>query len=372
MTSKPIRVVQWATGNCGERSLREVIRDPRFELVGVLTFSSEKAGRDAGELCGEPATGIKATMDVEEIFGLAADCVIYVPRATGSAERRVGTSVDEVCEQAVRFAQAGTNIVTTLGDFFDDGRANFTAVQRDRIEAACARGSSTIFASGGDPGWFTEMLPLPFLANMRRIDYIELEEFGDLSRRPSPHMLFNQMQFGRSLEEYDAQHRKSVLYTVYQPTVAVTAKLAGFEIDDWACDWEVATARIDCEPVAGPLKAGQTAAQKLVITGSVKGVPRIRFIQYGYMSRDLVPDWNLGPLGWRMTFDGDAPVKVDIPWQVDPAEIGSFVPSFNTNHLVNAIPYLHDAPNGIVTAAELPAILPSGPYGKSVRVPAPR
>ena len=52
------RVVQWATGNIGSRSLRAVIEHPQLELVGVHVNSPEKAGRDAGDLCGLGPTGV--------------------------------------------------------------------------------------------------------------------------------------------------------------------------------------------------------------------------------------------------------------------------------------------------------------------------
>ena len=40
------RVVQWATGNIGTRSLRAVIEHPRQTLVGLHVHSPDKAGRD--------------------------------------------------------------------------------------------------------------------------------------------------------------------------------------------------------------------------------------------------------------------------------------------------------------------------------------
>ena len=57
---QPLRVVQWATGDIGKRSMREVIRHPELELVGVLAYDPEKADLDAGELCGEAALGWQA------------------------------------------------------------------------------------------------------------------------------------------------------------------------------------------------------------------------------------------------------------------------------------------------------------------------
>jgi 2,4-diaminopentanoate dehydrogenase len=67
------RVIQWATGNTGQRALREVIRDPALDLVGVLVYDPAKDGVDAGELCGEPATGILATTNRENVLALDAD-----------------------------------------------------------------------------------------------------------------------------------------------------------------------------------------------------------------------------------------------------------------------------------------------------------
>src|SRR4051795_10305213 len=100
------RVAQWATGNIGTRALREVIRDPALDLVGVLVYDPAKRGVDAGELCGEAPMGVLATTDAEAIRALGADCVLYMPRAT---------DLDDV----VALLEGGTNIVTTRGEFFE-------------------------------------------------------------------------------------------------------------------------------------------------------------------------------------------------------------------------------------------------------------
>src|SRR5260370_38316529 len=84
------RVAQWATGNTGLRALREVIRHPSLELVGVLVYDTEKDGVDAGELCGEGPAGIAATTDRKAIVDLGADCGGYMPRATGTGPSRAG------------------------------------------------------------------------------------------------------------------------------------------------------------------------------------------------------------------------------------------------------------------------------------------
>ena len=74
------RVVQWATGNVGSRSLRVVIEHPHMKLVGLFVHSADKVGRDAGELCGLGSIGINATNRIDDIVALKPDCVIYMQR----------------------------------------------------------------------------------------------------------------------------------------------------------------------------------------------------------------------------------------------------------------------------------------------------
>ncbi|MGE0220299.1 hypothetical protein [Mycolicibacterium sp.] len=45
-----IRVAQLGTGNCGSLTLRHLVEDPRFDLVGVWVSTPEKVGKDAGAL----------------------------------------------------------------------------------------------------------------------------------------------------------------------------------------------------------------------------------------------------------------------------------------------------------------------------------
>ena len=74
MDSPRCRVIQWATGNTGQRALREVIRHPSYDLVGVLAYDPAKDGVDAGDLCGEGRTGVLATTDRDAILKVEADC----------------------------------------------------------------------------------------------------------------------------------------------------------------------------------------------------------------------------------------------------------------------------------------------------------
>jgi hypothetical protein len=360
MASSRYRVIQWATGNTGQRSLREVVRDPSLDLVGVLVYDSGKSGIDAGQLCGEAATGVLATTDREAVLKLDADCCIYMPRATGRGQARAGLTEDALVDDVVRLLGAGTNIVSTCSDLFARG-VRLSNENRARVLDACEKGQASVWASGSDPGFITETLPMALLSLQRQVDLIEIEEFGDLSRRPSAHMVFEQMRFGKPVSEFDPERRKGHLFGEYQPALSVLADLAGFDIDDWTAEGGVAVAKHDTTIVAGELKRGTAAAQRVVIHGRSRGADRIRFTKYGYVARDVEPDWGLQPTGWRLQVHGDAPFDLTMPFPVPLDDLGSFVPAFNANGPVNAIPYVCTAPPGMLTTEDLPHILRRGP-----------
>ena len=98
---RPLRVIQWTTGNIGRRSLHAIIGRPDMELVGVFAHGSDKVGVDAAELSGrtEP-TGITATNDIEALLALKPDACCYNP---------LWPDIDEL----VRLLESGVNVCSS-------------------------------------------------------------------------------------------------------------------------------------------------------------------------------------------------------------------------------------------------------------------
>lgn len=344
-TSKPIRVVQWATGNIGARALRGVIEHPRLSLAGVYVYGPEKEGRDAGELCGgSPAgpTGVVATRDVEQILALGADCVLYMPRAC---------DFDEVC----RLLASGANVVTTRGEFHRP--AHLDPETRRRVEAACEAGQSSIHSTGSSPGFITEAVPLVLSSIQRRLDHLVIDEFADLSQRNSPELLFDIMGFGKDPAAFDA-HRFAFGRDSFGPSLELVAEAMAMPLDDVVSTGEVATAASATEIAAGALPSGTVAAQRMVVSGLRGGEPALVFRATWYCTTDLEPAWTLGDTGWHVSVDGDAPLEVDIRLAVPLERMAAMSPAFTANRAVNAVPVVCAARPGIRTTVELPHIIP--------------
>ncbi|MEO6248253.1 MAG: dihydrodipicolinate reductase [Sphingomicrobium sp.] len=340
--NNPLRIIQWATGNIGGRSLRAVIEHPAMELAGLLVSSAAKAGKDAGELAGVASCGIIATTSVDEIVATKADCVLYM---------RQGTDIDELC----LLLASGKNVVTTRGDFHHP--RGMDAVIRDRIETACRDGGTSIYSTGSSPGFVTEALLFPLLSLSRRIDCVTIDEFGDLSSRNSPQLLFQVMGFGAPLGEFD-QRRVDYVKHDFAASLAQVADAIGVKIDEWTAIGETSAAASRLTIAAGTIEAGHLAAQRITISGMRGGKPVLRFRANWYCSRDIDrPDWELRESGWRIKVEGDTPLDVGITFPVRPEDYAAFTPGLTAHRAVNSVSAVCAAPPGIRTTADLQQVI---------------
>ena len=344
MASAPYRVVQWATGNIGLRSLRAVIEHPDLELVGLYVYSVAKAGRDAGELCGVAPTGVVATQDIDEIVALRADCVLYM------GDR---ADVDVLC----RLLESGANVVSTRSEFHRP--ASMDPDVRARIEAACAAGQSSLFSTGSSPGFITEALPFVLLSLQRRLDRLTIDEFADMSSRNSPEMIFDLMGFGRAPEHFDPRGVEAHGGASFAGSLAVVADALSLPLDDVVASGHVAVATKTVDIAAGTVEAGTIAAQRLEVTGMHGGRPLLTFRANWYLTPEVDPAWDLRETGWRVLVEGDTPLDVEIRFPVPAEEWAATSPGLTAHRPVNAVAYVCAAQPGIRTSVELPQIIPT-------------
>lgn len=336
------RVVQWATGNIGTRSLQAVIEHPDLDLVGLYVYSDAKVGQDAGELCGLGPVGIVATHDVDHIVSLRADCVLYM------ADR---ADTDVLC----RLLESGANVVATRSEFHRP--AGMDPEVRDRIEAACQRGGSTLHSTGSSPGFITEAVPLVLASVQRRLDCLTVDEFADMSSRDSPQMIFNLMGFGRDPSTFDPTGMANHGASTHGASLGAFADAISMPLDDVRSNAAVAVARRPVEVAAGRIEAGTVAAQRMEVTGIHRGRPLLRFRANWYLTNVVEPAWDLRETGWRVLVEGDLPLDVGIHFPVPPDEWAATSPGVTAHRPVNAIRYVCAAEPGIRTTAELPQII---------------
>jgi len=341
---KVYKVVQWATGRIGESSLRELIRSPQMQLVGVYVHSEAKEGRDAGDLCGLPPIGIKATRHIEKIIALKPDCVV------GNQE---GANVDDVC----RFLEAGINIATSRVDFLEPDRMNPEV--RRRVEEACRKGGASIHATGASPGFSSEALPLVVSSMSRRMDCMTIDEYADIPAS-CPDVQCAQMGFGRPPgDKFDPNLLKHISHG-FEQSVNVIAKALQLPLEGFDVFGETANAKERFLLSGGtPIEKGAIAAQRITVSGMRNGKAIIRYRLNWYCCTNVDKDWDLRRSGWRLLIEGETPIDVNVTFPVAGDKVSPAMAAITGYRVINAVPYVCAAAPGIRTTAELPTIVPT-------------
>jgi 4-hydroxy-tetrahydrodipicolinate reductase len=339
-------VAQWATGNVGARALRRTIEHPDLELVGVYVHSANKAGKDAGDLCGLPPVGIKATNSMDDILTLKPDCVLYMPHVL---------DYDEVCA----ILENGSNVVSTRMELHNP--AALDPVIREKIEAACWKGGASLYASGASPGFITEAMPIALASIQRRLDCITIFEYAPSGERNSPEMIFEMMGFGADPNSGVNEHTLAHMRASFSPSLLLVAEAFGITVDSVEVSGGLGIARNDVHIAAGLVPKGTVAATRHSVMAMREGKPVIQIIANWYVSSDVDTtdgeEWDFRESGWRVLVEGDCPLDVSITFPVAPEDYSEMTPGLTANRPVNAIPFVCKAKPGIHTTFTLPQVI---------------
>ena len=242
-----LRVIQWATGSVGRHAVAAVHEHPDLELVGALVYSDAKAGRDVGDICGIGPIGVTTTKDPDEIVALDADCVLYMPQG----EMNPMGALDDIC----RLLASGKNVVSTAVTGLIYPRSLGDKVV-DKLESACADGQSSFHATGIEPGWAAEVLPLTMSGLFQRIDSLLVQELMDYTTYDSADMLFDIMGFGKAPDEPVPMADAALAGVTFRAPLMLLADGLGATIDDFVYHREVAVAAEAFDIKAGRVEAG--------------------------------------------------------------------------------------------------------------------
>lgn len=344
-TNKIYRVVQWAAGRIGRSAMRAVIRNPGLELVGLHVHSASKEGQDAGELSGVDAIGVKATRSIEAILALKPDCVLYMQE---------GYDIDDMC----RLLEAGINMITTRSEFFFP--QGMKDEHRQRLDAACHKGGSSLFATGSSPGFSTQVLPVAMSFMSTRIDCLTIDEYADIPASTTPEMITNVMGFGKHMPDTFNPHILEHVSIGFAQSLGAVANGMRMQLDGFETAGEFALAT---QPVTLPggavIEPGTVAAQRITVAGMKNGKPLLQYRANWYCTNAIDKEWEIKENGWRVTVVGDTPLDVHIGFPRSSDQSYADQMSGLTAHpAVNAIPYVCEAAPGIRTYVDLPVILP--------------
>jgi hypothetical protein len=345
-----LRVIQWATGSVGRHAVAAVHEHPELELVCALVYSDAKAGRDVGDICGIGEIGVVATKNPDEIVALDADCVLYMPQG----EMNPMGALDDIC----RLLASGKNVVSTAVTGLIYPRSLGEKVVQ-RLETACAEGQTSFHATGIEPGWAAEVLPLTMSGLFQRIDSLLVQELMDYTTYDSADMLFDIMGFGKHPDEPVPMADAALAGVTFRAPLMLVADGLGATIDDFVYHRGVAVADKPFDIKAGRIEAGTVSAQRFGYTAVIDGRPALTVEHITRLGDEQAPDWPAGR-GWKVTVEGrpsmvlDSQIATHGEDETDQGCLGTAM------HAVHAIAPVCAAAPGIRTFLDLPMITGRG------------
>lgn len=339
-----LRVIQWTTGKVGKHSLRAILDDPRLELVGCYAWSDDKKGKDAAELCGRPAVGIAATNDIEALIALNADAVLYTP-------------FEADLEQAVRLLESGLDVIST-NLFLNVG--GIRGDVKDRLEAACARGNSSIYITGINPGWINSVVA-SMTAICRDVQSVSLTEWADCSVYESVETwsFLGMGETGGMTEEL--MGRAQAWLVLFKDAVERIGEALGLHFDDIAFFCEYATAAEDVDLGWFKMAKGTNAALRGGWNGKVNGKTAANITVVWYLTRKLAEGWEIEDDEYHLVIKGEPGIDTRIKlipgehWGNSEWDIMTALPA------VSAVPQIKAARAGVLGLLDVG--LPVAPMG---------
>ncbi len=343
-----VKVIQWGSGNVGRASIATVAGRPDMELVGLLVNNPEKSGRDIGELGGIAPIGVTATDDIDEIMLADADVVLHMPLPSLVHGDDPGADLDHFC----RLLASGKHVVTTVGYMYPQVYGDEVM---GRLEQACAQGSSAFHGTGANPGWFGDLLPLLMTGMSLRVDQIRVQEVSNFQYYPSPEIMFEMMNFGRTPAEFEARsaRHRSWLDGLFTEAVQMVADGIEAVVDGVTSDMETWVTDRDLDTAAGRVAAGTVAGQRWHWRAMSNGHALVHQETVWRMHGDVAPEWPNGD--WSIRISGSPDMEITLPHSWNRDVLGS-----TAAHAINAVPYLMNAGSGVKTFLDLPLIAGRG------------
>jgi len=343
----------WSTGGVGSIAIDAIRGRPDLELVGVWVHSQQKAGQDAGVLAGINPLGVVATNDADALIALKPDCVVY---AASGPDRDAGAVPDYL-----KLLAAGINVVSTSSTSLVYPPSYFSPEWRDQMQAAAEAGNVSFYASGIFPGFGSDQLALLLSTQSKKIRCLKVTEVALNDHYPVADVMMNGMGFGHPLDFEPLLKTPGFIEMAWRAPIHLIAAGLDVEVSEVRGTLDRRLTDRDIEVAFGTIKAGTCGAVSTRAAGVVDGREAIVVEHIIRMARDVAPDWLASEFDatYRVDIEGDPDIHCAM--NVGAAEghaAGHAAMAATAMRVVNAIPYVVEAPAGLLSSLDLPNTLP--------------
>jgi len=360
------RVVVWSTGGIGSIAIRAIHQRPNLDLVGVWVHSPQKDRKDAGELANGDPIGLAATTDADALIALKPDCVVYA----ASGPERDAIAIPDY----VRLLSAGINVVTTSTTRLVNPHAYEPAEWRDQLAAAAKEGQVSLYASGIEPGFAADYLPLVLTTQSASIEKIHSYEIALYDDYGVPDIMINGMGFGQPLDFEPWVSIPGAIAGEWQGQIRLIANALGVEVQEVRETFDRAVTNRTLEVAMGTVEAGTCGALRMQAIGVVDGREAIVIEHVTRLAADVAPEWpqGQGDLSYRVVITGQPDIDCTVAATlrdcrragIEGMTSGAGAMVATAMRVVNAVPYVVAAQPGLLSSVDLPLTVPRNAFNR--------
>ena len=339
------KVIQWATGTVGIHAVPGIVAHPKLELAGLWVHSDNKAGQDAGVLCGGEPVGVLATQDADALLALDADCICY----TANSDLRPGQVVEDLC----RMLASGKNVVNTSFVPLLFPKAAGDGVLRP-APGGLRGGRHQLLHVGHRPGLRQRRPRRPPLALCKEVRLVRMMEIVNYDTWDNPFTMFEIMGFGKP----DTSQSLLLAAGLHHAGVGAGARAGGGRHRRHARAASRSTTR----------SSSPTTTSRSPRAPSPRGRSRACASRSSGSSTASRPSWSsTSPgcatttrptgrraQGYRILIEGEPHLKLELELSSDLGDHNHAGCLATAMHVLNAIPDVVEAAPGVLTMLDLP------------------
>ena len=335
VSASPVEVILFGMGSVGQAALRLALTREWLHPVGAVIGASTSA-RERVE-SGEHPADLRLSTDADLLLDeLRPEVALIATRSP----------IADVKDDIIRCVERGVSVVTSSEELAYPDVTDPSATRE--IEAACRAGGAAVVATGINPGFVFDVLPVVIAGSswdVRRLSVTRALDCSVFGRT-----IHRSLGVGYSPAGFEEARRAGVIrgHIGFEESARVIARVMGRELDRFEENVQPLIAERPYQLAEYEISPGETAGVVQDATGWVGERPWLRFdlslhvdpASVGIQTRD------------HIRIAGENTLDVTI-------QPGTTSILTTSALLVNSIPAVLSAPPGLYTAADL---LPTAPW----------
>lgn len=322
-----IKITQFGLGPIGLACLKLAAEKPWVQIVGAVDIDPAKVGQSLSALTGNPAITGSVFKSFDELYAHAKPDLVF---------HTAGSKADISIAQITPIVRQGVSVSSSCEELlYPRLRA---PQQADQLDELCKKHNARVVATGVNPGFVMDLLPITLTGVSRSVDRIYVERVVNASTRRQP--LQKKIGSGMDPDEMRRLFKEGKAgHAGFMESLHLIGHCMGWTFDQTDEIFQPMIAAYDIETPHFKVKKGHCCGIHQIVEGKVAGQQKVLMDLKMYLDAQDPHD--------TVKIHGDPPLDVRV-------QNGTAGDHATVAALVNSAPRLLKSPAGLLLSTDLP------------------